>query len=210
MNIFYWDFLQDLQKVKGIVKNNEIIAGETDTVIGLFGNCTKEVFAALNHIKNRRTKPYIILISSIDKATLFVEKSQHDAFCALSALFWPGPYTIVTKANPTFLYASSDQHEIALRIPDKAEIRLFLSSFLGVFSTSANRSGDPIPTSFEAIHPAIKKAISGYIKFKTTPQQENPSTIIRLHGHHISVLRGFLSEQQKEWLEHNGFSVLTF
>ena len=90
---------------------------------------------------------------------------------------WPGPITIIFKATsklPSYYY--SKQGTIALRCPDHTGLQEILQSFDGLFSTSANRSSEPIPKTLYEINTTIFNSVALIVNHQQ--QYLPPSSII--------------------------------
>lgn len=182
------------QLKKSLIKNNISIT-PTDTVFGLIANTTFKSYKKLNNIKTKRdNKPYLILIDSIQKLKKFINKKYllNKNTMNLINNCWPGPVTIVFKAKKNLpKYLISPQKTIAIRCPDHKELQKLLSNFDSLFSTSANISNKPVPTTIENIDPEILKKIDYLIvDRKNSLPQTLPSTIIDLSNEEeIKVIR---------------------
>ena len=84
----------------------------------------------------------------------------------------------------------SKQGRIALRVPDHAGLQKLLTHFTGLFSTSANISGNPIPRTINEVDERIVKQVScAVIDKKEKPVALLSSTIIDCSGEPIVVVR---------------------
>jgi L-threonylcarbamoyladenylate synthase len=160
--ILRWSDTDSIKKIKTDLKNNHICITSTDTTLGLLANTTFKSFKKLNNIKgNRKHKPYLLLISSPQKLSHFVDlkrltKNHHN----LIAQCWPGPVTLIFKAKkrlPQFI--QSKKGTIAIRCPKHKYLQTLLKSFKGLFSTSANFSNTTPPKKISEIDNAIIKQI---------------------------------------------------
>lgn len=195
MRLFYWDFLEDLEVAVQCLKEGHVLAGETDTVIGLFAECSNEGIKKLDLIKGRGNKPYIFLVSDLQRAKKIVDSTCHDLLGTVAEVVWPGPVTVIIKASNQYLYATGQDGTIAIRIPDNHRLRLLLENFDALFSTSANKHQEPVPQSVSEINPELLKHIGGIIAFKEEQGKREPSTIIRVTHDTIEVVRGKLSSE---------------
>ncbi|MCF7899664.1 Sua5/YciO/YrdC/YwlC family protein, partial [Candidatus Babeliales bacterium] len=156
---------------------------------------TFKSYKKLNNIKTKRdNKPYLILIDSIQKLKKFVSNKNLSNKNIINLInnCWPGPVTIIFKAKKNLpKYLKSEQNTIAIRCPNNKNLQKLLSSFDGLFSTSANISNQPIPTIIENIDPEILKKIDYLVvDIKKSLPQTLPSTIIDLSNEkEIKVLR---------------------
>ena len=208
MRIFYWDFLENLSDLKQHLDTGCIIVGETDTVIGLFGICSQDAFKKLNEIKGRTNRPYIFLVSDIEKAKKIVDQSDHAVLFSLGSVIWPGPVTLIIKANEHYHYAAAENGTVAIRIPGDSKIRSFLAHFDALFSTSANRHKKETPRFIQDIDSAILQYIDTQIVFKEKQvTNKKPSTILRVNGHNVITIRGEIELEIAKKLKSNGFTI---
>jgi len=206
MHLFYWDFLEDLEELKQRLKGGSVIAGETDTIIGLFAQCSHDTFKKLNEIKGRSNKPYIFLVSDIKKAKKLVDSACYELLDTVGAIVWPGQVTVIMKANnDEYSYAAASDGTIAIRVPDNQKIRVFLDDFDALFSTSANKHQEPTPQLLEYIDPELLKYIDALVVFKERQAAQRSSTIIRVDKNNITVIRGMLCSKIAEALKRAGF-----
>lgn len=185
----YWDDHLFLEQIEKQLKQGAVIAGTSDTVPGLLAPLTPAGKAQLDAIKVRAEKPYLILVDSLDKAAHFSESFSNPMVQKLTKRYWPGPLTIIVplkKNIPSFIGAPD--RTVAIRIPDHPAILALLKNFEGLFSTSANLSGMPIPISVAAIDPAITKQ-AALIVDDRHPAQRPPSTIVAYRDGALTVVR---------------------
>ena len=184
-----WGDPDGIVTICNVVKQGKIILGTTDTVLGLMGMTTKEVYQQLNRIKQRKEKPYLILVDSVRnvKALAWVKSLQMEKF--LHAL-WPGPVTVILKKQeevPAFF--GSVEGTIAVRVPQHAGLLVLLKNFArGLFSTSANVAGQPVPTSFDQVPESIKEQVSLLVDGRGKKPLV-PSTIIDCTGAEPKLIR---------------------
>lgn len=148
---FYtWNDQDTIKKIKNSLEHNRPIITDTDTVPGFLAMLTLEGYNLLQQIKNgRENKPYIVLISDIQKLTHFITPtSLTPALNNIIKNCWPGPLTIIFKAQASLpVFLKSQQETIAIRCPKHKELQSLLTCFPGLFSTSANKSDQPAPAS---------------------------------------------------------------
>lgn len=170
------------------LKNNELVAGTTDTILGLLAPLTHDGFEKLNAVKGRQEKPYLILLSSAEKIPLFVDVYPGYVQPLLDAC-WPGPLTILLKAKKSLApHLVSKEGTIALRVPHHVQLLELLHHFDGLFSTSANLSGQPVATTVDQMDIALKDAVS-YVVTGGSSGQSLASTIIDCTKEKIKVIR---------------------
>ncbi len=187
---FYYEDGKFLEEILSILRSGGAIAGSSDTVFGLFSSLSKAGCDKLNAIKNRFDKPYLILIGDKQKAKQFTDAFDSRKLEKIIDRYWPGPLTIIVPAKkeiPDFMKSKSGG--IALRVPDHKGLQAILKQVDGLFSTSANITGEPIPQSIDEMDPSIKESVDGIILDKTTKKKSVPSTIIDCTGDEIKVVR---------------------
>jgi len=184
-----WYSEDTVQFLTEILKQEKVVVGDSDTVIGLLANTTESGFRALDSIKKRENKPYIILIASQERLSDFVLVSPTLQIEKLLNQYWPGPLTVIFKARPDLPdYMKSSEGTIALRVPQHKGLLALLSSFRGLFSTSANLAGNPVPKNVTEIDQHILDKVACIV---TDDKKEEtvPSTIIDCSGKTIKIIR---------------------
>lgn len=189
--MIYWDDAQSIKKLEDVIRRNEIILASGDTVLGLWGNLTHAAFEKINQIKQRHDKPYLITIGSADKLSKFIDQDIDDTLQTLIQTCWPGPVTLVFKAREDVpVWMKSSDNTIALRVPDHDGLLQLLQSFDGLFSTSANRHGQPVANCVDQVDPIIMQAVSQVcIESEQQCYSQSPSTILDCSSGKIKVLR---------------------
>jgi L-threonylcarbamoyladenylate synthase len=124
----------------------------TETVYGLAADAANgEAVARIFAAKGRpRFNPLIAHVADLEAAKAIADFDERAL--ALGGGFWPGPLTIVApfKAGISDL-ARAGLDSVAVRVPAHPLARAVLAAFGGpVAAPSANRSGRPSPTTFEA------------------------------------------------------------
>ncbi len=191
--ILFWQNKKTLDLLRESLKKNNVCVTSTDTVLGLMANTTKSGLEKLDLIKKRREKPYIILIDSIDKLPIFVDKKIDKKLENFLNNCWPGPLTIIFKSQiNTPDYLKTFHNTIAIRMPKHKYLLKLLKSFEGLFSTSANISGEEVPTTVEDINTEIKKLIEFIVVDENNINHSYPivpSTIIDCTNEKIKIIR---------------------
>lgn len=185
-----WSDLDSRVLIVQILQSENVVAGSSDTVLGLLSPITERGSGLLNEIKIRKDKPYIILIESALKISYFVDPEEVKRVAKLIESCWPGPLTLIFKARedlPVWMKASNGT--ISLRIPKHVGLLAILSHFPGLFSTSANLAGQPVPTKIEDIDPHIMARIKLLIVDSDSEEAIIPSTILDCSGPDIKVVR---------------------
>lgn len=192
-----WKDFLSLETVAEKLKSGEVVAGSSDTVLGLLSAATTESKKKLDQIKQRSDMPYLILVPDVAAAQKLSPLLQSGKVAQLARAFWPGPLTLILPAGkdvPQFLQSSSGG--IAVRVPDHAGLQRLLAQCEMLFSTSANRSGDPVPERFSEIDPAIMNQVAFLIEDEGK-KKVVPSTILDCTKEGIEVVReGAISKER--------------
>lgn len=180
MNSLYWNNHDSELSIELLLKKDRIVIASTDTVLGLIGQLSVEVFQRLNQIKGRPfDQPHLILVDSIDKIKKMVHPDQHDLVDSM-AVHWPNPLTVIFKACPELpSFLKTKEGTIAVRIPDHNGLLRLLYHFDGLFSTSANKHKEPIPLIVDDLDPIIIDSCDALIEQDDATEYPSiPSTII--------------------------------
>ncbi len=186
---WYWDQKEITTQLMSILKKGDIVAGTSDTVLGLLAPLTREGKTKLDQIKKRRDKPYIILVSDIRKAAKFSSAIMSPSLQPLLKACWPGPLTVIVPANKEVPdYIRSATGAISLRVPDHQGLQALLQSVDGLFSTSANITGEKVPPSLDELAPEIVDEVAMILDDRVKKISE-PSTIIDCTGSGLKLIR---------------------
>ena len=137
---------QNINQAADMIKNGGLIAYPTETVYGLGADphnaeAVQKIFIAKGRAED---KGIILLIRGADDLSTLVRTVPPTAQILIEA-FWPGPLTLVFRANPDLSPALlGGRDTIALR-HSSSSIASQLLTVLGgpLTSTSANRSTEP-------------------------------------------------------------------
>lgn len=189
--MIYWGAPQTISILKSELDQDRIILASGDTVLGLWGRVTSPVFEALNALKQRHDKPYLLVIGSLDKLENFIDQELSEQILNLIRTCWPGPVTLIFKARSDLpRWILSPNGTIALRIPDHSGLLELLQQYDGLFSTSANIHAKPIPESLALIDSIILNNVAAVcVEPHQLVYQQNPSTILDCSSGSIQVVR---------------------
>lgn len=142
--------IQDIEKAKGILDNNQNLIIPTETVYGLAGNIySEEAISNIYKIKGRpHNNPLIVHIGSSDAMHL-VAKNIPDVTYKLVNKFWPGPLTIVLdKKDSISDIVTAGKSTVAVRVPNHETTRALLNKLdYPLAAPSTNPFGKVSPTS---------------------------------------------------------------
>ncbi|MDD4907826.1 MAG: L-threonylcarbamoyladenylate synthase [Candidatus Omnitrophica bacterium] len=171
-----------LREAAQALRNGALVVVPTDTVYGIAADINnKESIRKLYEIKGRpESKPFALLIRGIEQMEELIKDVPMAAY-KLADKFWPGPLTMVLRADA--------KNAIGLRLPDnKIVLKLLELSGVNAACPSANLSGKPAPVSFQEaikdLEGQVDLAIdAGETKIKTE------STVVDLTGGQARILR---------------------
>ncbi len=137
--------LPAIQDVASTLQQGGVIVYPTDTFYGLGADCfSRDALSRVYEIKGRpRSKGMLVLVADMEMARRLAAEIP-PAFDRLSAVFWPGPLTLILKAAPSLPDELVGQERtIGVRLPALAWLReLVRTAGFPVVATSANISGD--------------------------------------------------------------------
>ncbi len=153
------------------VKRGGIVAFPTETVYGLGADVVDEkAIAKIFEAKRRPAdNPLIAHIGDLDQlAGLIIELP--DAARRFIDVFFPGPLTLVLrKSGDVPLIATAGLDTIGVRMPGNAVAQAFLKGCgMPVAAPSANISGRPSPTTWEAVYDDLDGRIDCILQSEAT------------------------------------------
>lgn len=190
--ILRWNDKNSIEKISRELQTGGLVIGTSDTILGFLALAGEQGMLMLNRIKGRMDKPYIILIGEKSRLQDFADDVPAQAQ-ALIDVCWPGPLTLIVKAKkdlPKGLQGANGT--IALRVPQHEGLLTLLSSIPALFSTSANKTGMPVPLCIKDLDTGILKEV----KFLVADDPHGcgcpdakPSTIIDCTCSQLKVIR---------------------
>ena len=143
--------------------HGKLVGMPTETVYGLGANALDAEACKFIFTTNGRplTDPLIVHVCSIDQAHLFIDQKQENAtnifdlFYVLATQFWPGPLTIVVKANLDIIPSliTPESGFVGLRMPSNSiALELIRESELSIAAPSANKFGHVSPSKAEHVY----------------------------------------------------------
>ena len=190
--------VEGVAKAVEAIRAGDIVVLPTDTVYGVGADAfSAEAVASLLAAKGRgREMPPPVLVPSVrtvDGLATDVPAWARD----LIREFWPGPLTLVFKAQSSLMWDLGETNgTVALRMP-KDDIALAVLSEVGpVAVTSANLTGQPAATMVTAAASQLGAAVTVYLDGGPTTSTE-VSTILDCTGEEYVVLRaGAITAEQ--------------
>lgn len=173
----------ELQRIKKVLENGELIIYPTDTVYGIAGSIYNEESLKNIYLAKKRdfSSPLIVLISDLKKLDeiAIIPDENREKIDNLISNFWPGALTIILKKQewiPNIMTSNKDT--IGVRMPNLDTALQIIEEAGGVLpTTSANISGEKTPNSFLELSKEIKEKVTLVIDGGVTPLKQE-STII--------------------------------
>ncbi|MBE1590742.1 L-threonylcarbamoyladenylate synthase [Nonomuraea angiospora] len=163
------------------VRRGELVVLPTDTVYGIGADAfTPAAVTALLDAKGRgREMPPPVLVGTVRAATALIEDLGPYGQDLIDA-FWPGPLTLVCKANRALSWDLGEtKGTVAVRMPLHPVALDLLKETGPMAVSSANRSGAPAATTAEEAQEQLGDSVEVYLDGgKTT--DDTPSTILDL------------------------------
>ncbi len=180
-----------VEEAAAILNSGGVVAFPTETVYGLgAGICHPEALLRLFRAKGRPAdNPLIVHLSSVGQVAEVASSLSLQAE-QLIARFFPGPLTLVLKKNPSVPYTvTAGLESVGVRCPANPVAREFLRlACCPVAAPSANRSGLPSATSWEAVMEDLDGKIDCLLRGKPSAIGLE-STIVDCSGKRPLLLR---------------------
>jgi L-threonylcarbamoyladenylate synthase len=185
-----------IEQTAAILKNGGIVIIPTDTVYGFSGivdlkNAAAyfETDAQIRAIKGRaETKPLIQLIAKPEDIRLYTDDDIPSSLLAK----WPGALTIIVHIKedaPLAATAIPESRTVAFRCPGDEWLRKIIENCgAPVFSTSVNRSGQPVLDTTNNITSEFENEIDLIID-DGDKKGALPSTLVTIENGNVKVLR---------------------
>lgn len=178
-----------LDRVRETLREGGLVVHPTDTVYGLAADpfqdaAVERVYAAKARPRNLALSMAVPEVSDVFRYGTKTPLAEN--FCAKNL---PGPYTVVLKATgeaPKALVSQAGL--IGLRVPDHPIPRLLAKACGPIISTSANRHGQPSPTTCDEAQAQLGEAVDVYLDAGPTPLGQE-STVVDLSGLRAKILR---------------------
>ncbi|MCG3162702.1 MAG: Threonylcarbamoyl-AMP synthase [Acidobacteria bacterium] len=149
------------------IQHGEIVAFPTETVYGLGANifneaAIKKIFLAKGRPADNPLIAHICDASQLEQVTSGIPADA----AKLIEVFFPGPLTLILPKNEKVpLMATAGLNTIGVRMPKDSIARQFLRACaVPVVAPSANLSGRPSPTTWQAVRTDLDGLISCILK----------------------------------------------
>ncbi len=185
-----------LDKLIQTLNTGGVIIAASDTVYGLIAKAfDQETFRRLDKIKGRRNLPYAINFASLSGLETWYGKLNPFQRRVAGALL-PGPVTLILPFNDRIPNGfRHKKHGLGVRVSsDDLTPELCMQIDAPLWSTSANRSGEPAPAICSRIDKELLDEVDIVLDSGSTEFTE-PSTVIDLRRFPYSIPR------QGSWLK---------
>ncbi len=173
------------------LQTGRVVIYPTETFYALGAVCGNEAAVErIAAIKNRAPdKPFPLVAGSLEQVQEFAELAGVASHIARR--FWPGPLSILLPCKKSFSSALCDRDGfIAVRVSSHPVAQnLCLQSESLLVATSANFAGKMPACRLENCDADLLAAVDGYLVQEPFPSGEKPSTLVRIDGNEITVLR---------------------
>lgn len=180
--------IDSVGKTAEVLKKGGICILPTDTVYGFSGIVDgRGTDATIRAIKGRsETKPFIQLIAAPEDLKKYTDDKIPESLLAK----WPGALTIIVHVKDDApLAPEAKLPTIAFRCPGDQWIRSVISEVgVPIYSTSVNRSGQPVLDEVEAIKNEFGKEVDLIVN-DGDKKGALPSTLVCLENGQVKVLR---------------------
>jgi len=178
-----------IRRAAAIIRRGGVVIYPTETVYGLGCDpADAEAARRICIIKGRSDKPLPLACADIEAARRIVRFNP--AAESVAARFWPAPLMLVLPARVVYpIWVTQGAPTLGVRVPDHGVARRLAGLSGGVIvSTSANRTGEPPPTTAGEAVDAIGDEVDLILDGGPSPLTL-PSTVLDLSGERPRVLR---------------------
>jgi len=178
-----------MNRIRECLAKGGLVVHPTDTVYGLAADPFQAAAVDRVYAVKQRPRELAVSIAVPDVEDIFrygVRTPLAENFCRKNL---PGPYTVVLRATPAAPPALVNrQGLIGIRVPDHPIPRLIAKLHGPITTTSANRHGQPSPTSCEEAQAQLGDGVDLYTDAGPTPIGQE-SSVVDLSGPKAKVLR---------------------
>lgn len=184
-----WLEQTEIQTVVNALKAGKVVAIPTETVFGFAVLASsKEAFDRMMDVKKRPSeKAFPLVVPNFETINVVANPS----FLAHRIIqqFLPGPLTVVVPVKSGLpSHINGGQDTIAIRMPDHTFVRTLMAALNEpILLTSANLSGQPALLSDDQVMGQFNGIVDVVVKGNCSAAI--PSTIIRVDGNNIGLLR---------------------
>ncbi len=186
-----------------VIHSGGLVIVPTETFYGIAADpFNTDTIEKLRKIKGRESAKPVPLIADTSETALSACRTVHPQFHSITGKFWPGPLTLILKANPQIPGAvTAGTGTVGIRIPGPSFALELAGAHMGLLTaTSANRAGDPPPISVDLLDPELVREVDLVVDGGPAPGGR-PSTLLDLTVDPPRILRqGVLYDEIREFL----------
>jgi L-threonylcarbamoyladenylate synthase len=178
-----------LARARAVLDEGELVVLPTESAYGLACDAFSiEGLRALRTVKgNPRLSPPVVIGSGRTLDGLATDVTSQAR--ALAEAFWPGPLTLICRAQPTLEWGlGGAQAPLSLRMPLHPVVLQLLASTGPLALTAANAPGRPVPTTYYEASDQLGDAASIYLDAGQVGSY-GTSTVVDGRGEHPRILR---------------------
>ena len=177
------------QRAAAQLTEGELIVAPTDTAYAVFADAFQmdATQRLLDARSQPRSRPLPVIVRSPRQLAGLV-KEQTEQAERLVAAFWPGPLTLIFRANEGLAWDLGDMHgAVAVRMPDEPMLYELVAEVGPLAFTAASTMGAPAPTTVEGARDLLGDRVALYID--GGPRPGGRSTIVDVSRGGAEVLR---------------------
>ncbi len=178
-----------VDRIRACLAEGGLVVHPTDTVYGLAADPFQAKAVDRLYAVKARPRDLAVSMAVADVEEVFrygTKTPLAENFCRKNL---PGPYTVVLRATPEAPPALVNRQSlIGIRVPDHPIPRLVARIAGPITTTSANRHGQPSPTSCDEAKAQLGEAVDLYIDAGPSPVGRE-SSVVDLSGPRAKVLR---------------------
>lgn len=192
------ELLTGMRAARGAIGRGELVVMPTDTVYGLAADAfdSSAVQALLDAKGRGRQSPPPVLVKGLDTLAALTE-SVPDLVRPLLDEFWPGPLTVIFRAQPSLSWDLGETRgTVALRMPSHPMALELLEETGPLAVSSANLTGRPAAATVDEARAMLADRVAVYLdagpvgeSYERRPGANTGSTIVDATGAADGVLR---------------------